>query len=227
MKERPIIFSGPMVRAVLDDRKTQTRRIVKFNAAGRVQAAGGYYNWHPDDPDAVAACPYGRAGDHLWVRETWYCDHFQLQRGPYLEVPQAKELLYYRARDAVRPDERECWSGFAGETMTPPWKSPIHMPRWASRITLKITGIRIERLNDISDSDCIAEGIFNGEYDPGIADGGKPGWCYGPNLYAGTPRHAYELLWESIHGKGSWELNPRVWVVTFERVDGASVREAA
>lgn len=246
-RERPIIFSAPMVQALLEDRKTQTRRIVKPAPTGErrpliewshhlatacgdsspdpeqlaahsERLRGRIFPFTMDDGSLFSpACPYGVPGDLLWVRETWYCDHFELQRGPYREVPQARELLYYRATDAVRPDSRECWTGFAGETMTPPWKPAIHMPRWASRIRLTVTDIRIERLNDISEQDCIAEGIYNGEYDPGLGDGGKPGWCYATDKFAGTLKHAYELLWDSIHGEGSFAHNPWVWVVSFKR----------
>jgi len=129
MKERPIIFSAPMVRAILDGRKTQTRRVVTFNASHRVQLA--HKNWHIEDPDAILACPYGVPGDRLWVRETW--------RGG--------DIICYGPH--YHADEE--WHKNAG------WKSPMCMPRWASRITLEITDVRVQRLQDISEEDAQAE----------------------------------------------------------------------
>ncbi len=207
--DRPILFSGPMVRALLAGTKTQTRRIVKPRPAGDLRWGGwitcsttredeGKAMWgegdHLDRAHRVR-CPYGQPGDRLWVRETFAHTHLGDGSGMYV-FPVA--------------DPRTDYGG--------PWKPSIHMPRVASRITLEITEVRVERLQAISEADAKAEGITNGEHDPGIDKGGKPGWCYGQDKYAGTPRHAYELLWESINGPGSWDATPWVWVVSFKRV---------
>ena len=132
MKERPILFSAPMVRAILEGRKTKTRRKVKRNAAGRVELAGK--QWHIEDENAVLACPYGQVGSHLWVKETFkpncYVSHEYIYR-----ATETDPLRY-----------------------TGPWKPSIFMPRWASRINLGIVDVRIERLQDISDADVEAEG---------------------------------------------------------------------
>ena len=194
MKERPILFSAPMVRALLDGSKTQTRRIVKpqhlkffeQSAAGMI----GSWNERP--------APYGLPGDQLWVRETWSYEIHALaamrtEDGPFV----------YAATDSIQHRLHEKW--------TP----SIHMPRLASRITLEITGVRVERLQDISEADAIAEGCaknHNGYY-----------WG-GPHAVSGlkqmaTAKAAYRDLWESINGPGSWDANPLVWVIEFRRIE--------
>lgn len=194
MKQRPILFNASMVRALLDGTKTQTRRVVKPQPdcikAGKPYTTAGL-------PSTPIACPYGQVGDQLWVRETWYCDDFRVQRGPYLkpddfDVVESREngCLVFRA-DGSSPYEAE----------QPKWKPAIHMPRWASRITLEITSVRVERLNDISRGDCMAEG------------------CPFPNIAKETdPKQWYRELWKSINGAGSWDLNPWVWVIEFKKV---------
>lgn len=134
--ERPIIFSAPMVRAILAGQKTQTRRLIRWNEAHRIRR--GSKNWHPDDPNAVQACPYGRPGDRLWVRETW------------AEIPDDGGTVIYRADD---PDN--AWKEEGGVR----WRPPIFMPRAVSRITLEITDVRIEWLQAITDADIEREGI--------------------------------------------------------------------
>ena len=181
MKDGPILMNAEMVRATLDGRKTQTRRIAKLNAAGRVEKGGR--NWHVEDAAAVIACPYGAVGDTLWVRETWQSEGVH---GHERDFP-----VRYRASD----DDR---------VMGGRWRPSIFMPRWASRITLRITDVRIERLQDISNEDAAAEG-----------------WL-GPDE-ANTIRNAYPIawyshLWESINGRGSWAENPFVWAISFEVV---------
>jgi hypothetical protein len=172
MKERPILFSGPMVRAILDGRKTQTRRIIKPQPGlnNRITKAGRTINI--TDPKVCDLCPYGKPGDRLWVQESWY------------ESPMTGECKYKADGEIVgwRP------------------RPSIHMPRLASRITLEVTGIRCERLQDISVDDCIAEGM-----DPH------------PKAHIG-PYQEYHNLWESIHGEGSCDANPYVFVVEFKRV---------
>lgn len=197
MKERPILFSAPMVRPVLAGTKTQTRRVAKLTANGHVKERGGHRRWHPSDPDASLACPYGQPGDRLWVRETWYCDHYLVQSGPYLkpEDLDMDAMMVYRASSGDRPCEAE----------QPIWRPAIHMPRWASRITLEVTGVRIERLHDISEADAIAEGVKNSLHLPG-------------GRFA---RENFAHLWWTINGDGSWEANPLVWVVEFQRLGSA------
>lgn len=195
MMERPILFSGPMVRAILDGRKTMTRRVVKMNLAGRVELRGK--QWHIDDPNAILACPYGRPGDLLWVRETWFCEGRDLPGSG----------LHYRA-NAVPADER--W--FVEEGWK--WKPSIHMPRWASRLLLRVTEVRVERLWEITQEDAIAEGIER------IGDRFKgymrlfTGEEYNPAL----PKTSFAQLWETINAKRGygWDSNPWVWVVSFE-----------
>lgn len=190
MKERPILFSGPMVNAILDGRKTQTRRVVKPQGAILTDELARSLGVRPPETknQPVIACPYGAVGDRLWVRETWF--------------------------SPPKPNN-EC-IGFAADREYPPdvvyRKRPsIHMPRWASRITLEVTGVRVERLQDISDADCVAEGC-PGWYSPMHPDQG--------NTDGRTPSEEYRDLWESIHGPKSWEANDWVWVVEFARITG-------
>lgn len=174
MKERPILFSGPMVRAILDGRKTQTRRIVKAKHLPFMEnLLGGFldgkWNQRP--------LPYGQPGDRLWVREAW-----ANTRGDD-SLP-----TYYRSDERIEDLQRT-------------WKPSIHMPRWASRITLEITGVRVERLQDISDLEARQEGLQ-------------------PDFYGSVMgcKRKFIDLWESINGPGSWAANPRVWVIEFRRI---------
>jgi len=179
MKERPILFSTPMVQALLAGRKTQTRRICK-----------GQRELSREQDFQIDTCPYGQPGDRLWVRESWY------QRGRW------KKII---PPEGVFEGDTE-WDGdFAADYPThgeikEGWRKrpSIHMPRWASRITLEITAVRVERLQSISTDDAIAEGIDHKSMN--------------------DPRIEYRWLWESINGPGSWDKNPWVWVVEFKRV---------
>lgn len=183
-----------MVRAILDGRKTQTRRVVKFqtapteypqgNGAKFVQIGGKQYWWNSQDDHpahVTKACPYGTPGDRLWVRETFHT------------VDGAS--AFYRA-DYERNPKGDKEHGIV-------WTPSIHMPRWASRITLKVADVRVERLQDISEKDAWAEGCEGFDDD---VSGGKSGYC------------EYAELWEAINGKGSWEANPWVWVVEFREI---------
>jgi len=202
IKERPILFSASMVRAILEDRKTVTRREVKKRAALDCLASG----FEPAFlalPGNADLCPYGKPGDRLWVRETWYCDHFDVQQGPYLQpadmtdLDEAREngdLVY--AADGLTPYEQD----------QPKWKPSIHMPRWASRILLEITDVRVERLQDISEDQAQAEGVR------GIP---RCRSLYPTDDY----RFPFKDLWGSINGASAWDTNPWVWAVSFRRVN--------
>lgn len=196
MKERPILFSPPMVQALLDGRKTQTRRVIKLNQAGRAVRAGR--NWHPGDPNADKACPYGIPGDRLWVRETWAIGistgnswHSEDGRIKAISEPQR-----YQRRYAANGTD-----GFFGK-----WRPSIFMPRWASRITLEITEIRVQRLQEISEEDAEAEGCV-----------AKVSFSETRTVLA---REGFSHLWESINGPDSWDANPWVWCVSFKKVRG-------
>lgn len=194
-KERPILFSGNMVRAILDGNKTQTRRIVKEKEIRNrfpMYIKNNIWAWGTKPCDGTQACwshdtfkcPYGTEGDRLWVRETW----------SYLDSE--KTEFIYRADDNRWIEDLHS----AGS----PWKPSIHMPREASRITLEIKNIRVERLQDISESDTEAEGI---EFMRDIPDADE----------SLTGKQLFEVLWESINSLGSWKQNPWVWVIEFEK----------
>ena len=204
LKERPILFSAPMVRALLAGTKTQTRRVCKPQPIADARFVGGHYlpatKRNPgqeisvEAPYVHIACPYGQRGDRLWVRETWRRD---------IDKIDGARLVQYRADDAIVEAPRTYF-----DLPSAGWIPSIHMPRWASRITLEVTGVRVERLQEISEADAIAEGV-NVHPD----HHGKPR----TSIY--SPVQAYRDLWESINGPGSWEANPLVWVVEFKRVE--------
>ena len=218
MKERPILFSGAMVRAILADTKTQTRRVVKGEGSiAVVQQSNGPMVLHKYNGETHSGfrieCPYGQPGDRLWVRETWkpHCE------GPIREEFPLGTCVKYAADGAmVKPTEwtheQGAWCEMNEET--PQWRPSIHMPRWASRITLEIVAVRVERLQNISEEDARAEGC-----DSGI-------WHQESGMLAGetdpediaTFRDGYGFLWECINGAGSWALNPWVWVVEFRHI---------
>jgi len=211
MKERPILFSGAMARALLTGEKTQTRRALKAQPPVRTRKIGTYH--HPDprphfwamDNDALldwsVPCPYGQPGDRLWVRETW--QHANHPFDPYQDhVP-----VFYRADyldDPHGPDGELSPEGRYRE-----WRPSIHMPRAASRITLEITGVRVERLHNIKERDVHAEGCV-------IEDRHMHGYCAGE--YLPPCLRAWRDLWASINGADSWNANPWVWVLDFRRI---------
>ncbi len=235
MNERPILFSGEMVRAILGGQKTQTRRIAKLSSSlpdgkgwvtlvkpgtrAHLPLVDGKWQWKPaagDDwqpyPDISEYCPYGRPGDRLWVRETWAAAISPSSQDDPVEFEAQRRGYIYRA---------DC----AGEDvlLTGIWKPSIHMPRKASRLMLEITGVRIERLQDISEADALAEGIevmdreaclyrhYGEPFAQSTRDDPRRGMVF-------SPVDSYETLWTSINGAGSWEANPWVWVVEFNRV---------
>jgi len=198
MTERPILMSAPMVRALLAGRKAQTRRVVKHEHASEIEVwawNGVSWRFGVYGEGGVAAdmggiqCPYGvPGGTRLWVRETW------AKAG---EVGDATE---YRA-DNHDPS--------AGK-----WRPSIHMPRWASRITLAVTAVRVERLQDISEADAVAEGTpcrTCGRHVDGHGEDDCE--CFHSTRVA---VESYRSLWESINGPGSWAANPWVWAISFE-----------
>lgn len=202
MKERPILFSGPMVRAILDGRKTQTRRIIK-NPDFYGCPTGDCPHWNQKECDAAMAkaCPYGQPGDRLWVKET------------FVATTDGRNYVY-------RADARDR-AGYRWHSITPGdkdvrWKPSIFCTRKASRITLEITAVRVERLNDISEADAIREGIKPVSF--GITDHGYE-WAPDEDGTT-TARESFTCLWESINGAGSWDKNPWVWVIEFKARGG-------
>ena len=204
VKERPILFSGPMVRAIIEGRKTQTRRVIKpkhefFVDDGHDGINRVYYPCYvtgEPEPQEIL-CPYGSVGERLWVRETWAVVPKVSDDGPKHKAKGDGTGATWRADWNGNP------SGF-------PWKPSIHMPRWASRITLEVTGVRVERLNDISEADAYSEGVTIPSHYK-FASNGRPN-------DRNEARVTFETLWESINGPESWPLNPWVWVVEFKRI---------
>lgn len=216
-KEKPILFSGPMVRAILEGQKTQTRRIVqvqppsdKFQLTTLADSTArkdkkhiGAHHWAivkdlniVEDHGEYFRCPYGYPGDRLWVRETW----------------QARDdKSYYTKADTKlhrteHPKCAEIWNKKQPPEAFPAWESPIFMPRWASRLTLEIRGVRVERLQEISEADAYAEGVTE--------------WKSPEQTFSPVVR--FHELWDEINGKrASWESNPWVWVVEFKKVEAA------
>ena len=206
MKERPILFSAPMVRALLAGTKTQMRRIVKARDLEWVDVHQGLR-----EPDNAERCPHGQPGDRLWVQEAWRAELTWNTTKPS-GIPD-EAALWYEADDQQRNNGRG--TKFKGKL-----RSSIHMPRAASRITLEITSVRVERLQDISEADAKAEGIF-----PHV----RGGWHWlkhdssNPNDWNQfgykTAALAFQALWESINGPDSWDANPWVWVVEFKAIE--------
>lgn len=223
MKERPILMSAPMVRAILAGTKTQTRRVVKpqpFDGPLELAvhlARRGHYRWFDESAERGWSCPYGQPGDRLWVRETFQAlsaDDVDVYRDNWWALCDYKTgkgyKVSYPATDGIK--EFVTMDDDISQACSP----SIHMPRWASRITLEITGVRVERLQDISEADALAEGINR------IAHG-REGYFYHATRTEPHPRNwcfpdgAYRELWEQINGPGSWDANPWVWVVEFRR----------
>ena len=196
MKQRPILFSAPMVRAILAGTKTQTRRVVKqdlqrlgdgdwyaFDHRGINYRVNARHTTVAAWANLLQFCPYGQPGDRLWVREA-----HSIRVLPSAHAPDG--LVWHRESDIGRQ-----WDGEIR------WKPSIHMPRWACRILLEIVSVRVERLQAISRGDAMAEG------------------CPFPNMADGPdPTQWYADLWQQINGPGSWDANPWVWVVEFKRV---------
>jgi hypothetical protein len=238
MKDSPILFGAPMVRALLDGSKTQTRRVVNPTPVIDPRYCGDAYiptGKHGDlavaAPHVSLACRYGSPGDQLWVREAWRIGAWNEDGGElvidymasdcarreWLTVPDPWRdgevfMKYWEqsTEDCIKAgletgeDDRYHWE----PGQSPCRKRPsIHMPRWASRITLEVTGVRVERLQSISAEDALAEGITLHPDHHGRPRDSR----YGPVA-------TYQDLWESINGAGSWDLNPWVWVIEFKVV---------
>lgn len=224
MKEIPLLMSAPMVLGALReiDPKTQTRRTRALEHFSEndpdnwrcVRQDGDmfFFVYKNSPVERAVKCPYGQRGDRLWIKETW-------------RVPSELDALSPRAigEKSIDAGYREPWAPIQYEAdgrrrdWSRKWTEPgktrvsIHMPRWASRILLEVTGVRVERLQDITEADAIAEGI---ERDCGM-------WRhYGTSGMAFIhPVDSYRSLWESINGAGSWDANPWVWVIEFRRIE--------
>ena len=216
MKERGMIFNGEMVRAILDSRKTQTRRIMKPQPGPCPR--GGH--WWPSNVFKTMlhveeemqnskggwgglvgdACPFGDVGDRIWVRETFQGPLFDYDlMDSYCKDPtpfEKPEFCVYKADGKPAPEFFD-----ADDNLHCCWRPSIHMPRWASRLLLEITSVRVERIRSMSQDDARAEGV--------IAASGP--------MEAGL---AFRELWDSIYGEESWKANPWVWVIEFERIEG-------
>jgi hypothetical protein len=215
-----MLMSAPMVRAILAGSKTQTRRIVKPRYPWEIEELedGSPWPWYPDyvtggEWDGWVLCPYGQPGDRLWVRETFqplYADGWEDGYNSDGEAVNYKTGRGYAPRFIATDGSTE-FIDPDGEVSSRVWPS-IHMPRWASRITLEIAGVRVERLQDISEADAIAEGV-DGQFCAKHAASSP--W---KDRLAPAAVHAFAALWESINGPGSWNANPWVWVVSFGRI---------
>ena len=236
MKERGMIFNSEMVRAILDGRKTQTRRIMKVqpesNQLGLLLITDstkhsdiGKYHWAESNATGnhvrskLFSSPFGAVGERIWVRETWAT--LGNEDGCYVDWEdnlckgdERSAARIYRASCEQRPGDYGLWS-IPDDAYWKPhtkehkfegaWRPSIHMPRWASRILLEITDVRVERLKSISDRDALREGCSAADM--------KSGDCVAD---------VFARLWASIYGSDSWNANPWVWVIEFKRVEGGA-----
>ncbi|ARS29062.1 hypothetical protein [Sphingomonas sp. KC8] len=270
MTDRPILFSAPMVRALLDGRKTQTRRIMKVQPPKNEDFPGSYFGvgrkvadgvkWHslndyprlPKHPTKwdldgsvgvarIAGFPMEydarfAIGDRLWVKETWQVG--MSDDGPCVALRANDDRVYpeFTGRDEgagpsfdYEAHPAKAWRHghwIADVEARGPWSSPLHMPRWASRLTLIVTDVRVERLQDISEADAIAEGIWRDTIPDGIIPGGNT--SFGFSGYSGFPTavSAYQCLWNHINGPDAWDANPWVVAVSF-RVERRNIDRVA
>ena len=232
MSEKPILFSGPMVRAILDGQKTVTRRVAKLTDCGKLilerqrhyrvcailQDSGPVWRpsaGAPEEPLPASAlekaCPYGRPGDRLWVRDTWRAMPLGGDRGgPYFAKPGSGVAVDYKAthpKDGCNFDEPD-WCSLRSPHEN--WRPSIHMPRWACRLTLDVVSVRVERLQDITEEDAKSEGVEEGSY---------PDYGTHPPTECFSYVESFGTLWDTINGKRpgcSWADNPWVWRVEFK-----------
>lgn len=203
-----MIFNGEMVRAILDGRKTQTRRIVSDRHLNLIDVGSQIGECYPlecgiDHQNSQSYyrehCPFGKPGDRIWVRETYQGPLFDYEHmESYLEDSskfEKPDFCVYRADGKPAPEFYD-----ADDNLHCGWRPSIHMPRWASRILLEITDVRVEQLNEISEEDARSEGISGSS--------------------ARDLKEAYAALWRSIYGSDSWCANPWVWVIEFKRIEG-------
>ena len=229
IKERPILFRAPMVRALLSGQKTVTRRVVKVQPFGAPTWNTGYLtgagerdyvtSWL-DEAGRYLECPYGNRGEMLWVRESY-------QVSKKYDSVKPSDLNYERGISTYYAAGGSRWKDGSGQYVdnddvcTPDWvgkmRPSIFMPRAASRILLEITDVRVERLQDISDDQAKAEGI---EHSNALDPAGPCKWRVYGREHTGTssPVDSFESLWSSINGADAWAANPWVWVVEFKRV---------
>ncbi|MGK2387420.1 hypothetical protein ACSJHS_20690 [Klebsiella pneumoniae] len=237
MKERGMIFNGEMVRALLSGRKTQTRREVNLNLD--IACLATTYDWatslaanhyqalteeqiqqkaeslrgviHPvilgNGQMVSIICPHGKPGDRIWVRET-FCPVDDTQYG-------GEKWVDYRATPKFEASHPAGWDCAPNDAEALKWRPSIHMPRWASRILLEITDVRVEQLNAISQEDAQAEGMELTGWRPTYSDPDSGGEVM-------TPYDNFAELWSSIYGDESWKANPWVWVISFKRVEGGA-----
>lgn len=222
MKEYPILFSAEMVRAILEGRKTQTRRV----AIPRHDDKKPCEHWMPSNDRQFMqrhcehgseghGCPYGVPGDRLWVRETWGVGCRPHPMHGWVDgIEYRADVAYLEDHDTLDLYTPKTPDAFEYDSIKPGWHPSIHMPRWASRITLEITDIRVERVRDITEEDARAEGVNTIPY----MLPGENGIGLGLDSIC-KPR--FKVLWNSINSKRGygWDVNPYVWVIGFRRIE--------
>jgi hypothetical protein len=216
MKERGMIFNGEMVRAILDGRKTQTRRPIQWKQTRFTEIGeredGSKWPWSEDAEHACDfwhPCPFGAVGDRIWVREAFRV---------HSRATDVATLVYKASeRNSWMEQTRRVPVAVCNKPATPEkWTPSLHMPRWASRILLEITNVRVEQLNVISERDAQAEGVA--KLQGGFWQHYQPGWTQ----HQLSARGSFVTLWKSIYGEESWNSNPWVWVIEFKRVKGGA-----
>ena len=217
VRGHPILFSSPMVRAILEGRKTQTRRALRgtkrYDAVEPHEGYPGEWQpWEGGEKHASVVCPYGVPGNRLWVRETW-AQVYDAGKGSVTVLPPSGEATRLALRKAIYRA-----TSTVPDNAALVWKPSIHMPRWASRLTLEIVDVRVERLQDISEQDAKAEGVEQKRYMTNPFRRGALHARFSGEL--STYGEAYALLWDSLNAKRGhgWGENPWVWVIEFARL---------
>ena len=206
INEKPILFNGEMVRAILEGRKTQTRRVIKPQ---------------PSDQGHIGECPYGQPGDKLWVRETWSEVWTYSGSGSYPAVCYRSDQVGFIGCES-HPVRKVRAGKYSEPDVSVPqnmkWHPPTHMPRWASRITLEVTDVRVERVQDITPSDCEQEGVTGKTLSSPVRGEPYEEYQNGDGLIYTDPKCAFAALWNSIYDKRGcgWDKNPWCWVIEFK-----------